>query len=133
MRQIILLVMVLLFTASVVYADVITFEERQKETPDHVQGKVFIWNNWLNQWASAPIGTTVTVFFHSNAGGQPLSHDYTVWSENGDFNGNMPGYDETDPELVNEYDLAEYIFRGSSYYKYFSGSVNLWIYWHTAF
>jgi len=129
--NLVFVICLLALTTGMIFADIITFEERPKELPYHVQGKIFVWTDF--GWAPAPIDTEVTVRFHSSQSQQYFQQVYYVETENGDFYGNMPGYDETDPDMVNEYNLAEFIFRGSSYFKYFYGSVNMWIYWHQAF
>jgi len=127
--------MVLLINASVIYADVIYFEEKSVERSHHVEGEIWMFNNLLNIWEPAPAGQVLA--FHlqptSGSGAEPI-WVHNVYSQRTggyyyDFDNDIP------PQYtIYDYELVRLTFRGSFYYAPLNnGSAYINIWWIQAY
>src|SRR5690554_613296 len=129
MRQIILLVMVLLFTASVVYADVIYFEVMSVERSNHVEGEIWMYNNLLNIWEPAPAGQLLSFRLQpiSGSGAPPVFVHNVPSQRTGGYYYNF--HDIPQPYTLHDFEQVRLTFRGIFYYAPFNNGrayINIW-------
>ncbi|MCK4696547.1 MAG: hypothetical protein KAT74_12325 [Candidatus Cloacimonetes bacterium] len=123
-RITIVMIVIGLWVAFALLADTVTFSLQPDAGASNIQGKVYVWDDQLNEFVLVGPGEQVHVFLYRNNNAPfgdkvVYTNDFSFYQHNfEDPNGNS-GY----------CNLVKVKFQGVTYQEYYDGIVRIDIYW----
>ena len=115
---------ILVLGAAVLFADIVTFSLQPDAEATNIQGKVYVWDDQLNEFVPVGAGEEVHVYLYRN-NGAPFD-DEKVYTDDFSFY----QHDFEDPNGNSGYcNLVKVKFQGVTYQEYYDGIVRIDIYW----
>ena len=123
-RIAIVMIVIGLMVAFTLLADIVTFSKEPDAGASNIQGKVYEWDDQLNEFVLVGAGEQVHVYLIRN-NGSPFE-DEIVYTNDFSFY----SHDFSDPGGNCLYcNLVKVKFRGVTYEEYYDGIVRIDIYW----
>jgi len=107
------------------FADIVTFSEGSDASADNIQGKVYIWDDEIEEYVLAGAGETVYVYLYYDGGeiifdsGSDVTDSNSWYSYNFDDSGSNCNY----------CDIVKVSYKGRLYQASYDGIVRINIYW----
>ncbi len=125
MKRILLVIIAVLLFSTIVHADIVTFERKTGMEIWDVQGDIWIYNNLLNIWEQAPVGTDLIIRLTSSIQGVEEIKVEIHTTSPGSY-GHSFGMTQAEKD---NYDQVIVEFMGSYYYDVFDQYAHVDIWW----
>lgn len=125
-KKIIPSIIIMLTLVASVFALTVSFEAKERDTADNIQGTIYIWDDETGDWVHAAGNQPITVrlWYNDQNGGGLFDIEHLITSDLSSYSHNFE-----DEYGNHEYcDIVEVNYKGRSYTEYYDGIVRIDVY-----